>query len=47
MPAKIAVHRVVMAVVIALELPDQHVQQGHVGAVGPRHASKRAVDETG
>jgi hypothetical protein len=46
MPAKIFVHGLAIAIVITLELTDQHIQQGHVGTIGARHAPKTAVHKT-
>ena len=47
MPAKILVHGIVAAaVILVLELADQHIQQGHIGTVSPGDTPKAAVHET-
>jgi hypothetical protein len=46
MTAKIFAHDIIAAIIITLELTDQHIQQRHIGTVGPRDTPKGAVHET-
>jgi len=47
MTAEVFAHSVIAAaVIITLELADQHIQQRQVGTIGPRDTSKGAVHET-